>query len=608
MKKYFLLLSVLMLFAAISSHSQNTCASVFNAQTIQTSDPSRYNSDLQLEQFTSNYIASLNTGSVAGRVINANSTIIIPVVVHVLHIGEAIGVGNNISDAQVQSQIAVLNEDFRRLNANRVNTPAAFAGVAADPNFEFRLACIDPNGNATTGIHRVQTGVNSFNVVTNANGSINEQASGIKFTAQGGTNAWPTGRYLNIWVCNIAPVGNLQLLGYAQFPFDYTVSPNTDGVVILNTAFGRVGPNLRPNFNQGRTTTHEIGHWLNLFHIWGDDNTACTGTDQCDDTPNQGGANQSNCPGFPHVSCTNGPNGDMFMNYMDYTIDACKNIYTQGQRNRMRAVFAAGGPREAFINNYFALNTPTSAPVCTSTTVTANNPMCLPVTWTITGPATIAGNGNSATVTRTGNGVATVTATAGGFTDSKTVTVGIPLASNIAIWSSKTSTTVGNPVGFVAGYPPMNRCEIQSAGWQSSLSANIVLGDYECGVSPDNGTTKNIFFQTTGTAYVQARIQNACGWSNWSAAVPIQVGSGFSYMVTPNPATSMATITQKGNSNADITEVKVFDNIGNLRKKSKYGTGTKQAQINISDLKTGVYFIEISSGQNKERQQLIIQN
>ena len=198
MKKYFLLLSVLMLFAAISSHSQNTCASVFNAQTIQTSDPSRYNRYLQLEQFTSNYIASLNTGSVAGRVINANSTIIIPVVVHVLHIGEAIGVGNNISDAQVQSQIAVLNEDFRRLNANRVNTPAAFAGVAADPNFEFRLACRDPNGNATTGIHRVQTGVNSFNVVTNANGSINEQASGIKFTAQGGTNAWPTGRYLNI--------------------------------------------------------------------------------------------------------------------------------------------------------------------------------------------------------------------------------------------------------------------------------------------------------------------------------------------------------------------------------------------------------------------------
>ena len=162
-------------------------------------------------------------------------------------------------------------------------------------------------------------------------------------------------------------------------------------------------------------------------------------------------------------------------------------------------------------------------------------------------------------------------------------------------------------MGFVAGYPPMNRCQIPAADWQViSMSANILHGDFEC-VS-ENGTSKNIFFQSTGTAYVQARIQNACGWSNWSNPVPIQVNVGYFYIIAPNPATTTATIMQKDNSNADITEIKVFDNIGNLKKKSKYAAGTKQTQINVSGLKTGIYFIEISSGQNKERQQLIIQN
>lgn len=125
---------------------------------------------------------------------NPNSTIIIPVVVHVLHNGEPIGVGNNISNAQIQSQIDVLNEDFRRLNADRVNTPAAFTPLAADPNIEFRLACVNPNGNATNGIDRVQTNVVSFTYIE-TNNKPDENAIGIKFTSQGGVDAWPTDRY-----------------------------------------------------------------------------------------------------------------------------------------------------------------------------------------------------------------------------------------------------------------------------------------------------------------------------------------------------------------------------------------------------------------------------
>ncbi|HVT63416.1 MAG TPA: hypothetical protein VHD33_08030, partial [Legionellaceae bacterium] len=169
MKKFYLLLLLPSLFFTPSaSKAQIRCASTFNPTTIKSLNPSRYSRYIQLENFTQNYITALKSG----KLINDNSKIIIPVVVHVLHNGEAIGVGNNISDAQIQSQITVLNEDFRRLNADRINTPAAFANMAADPNIEFRLACIDPNGNSTNGIHRVLTSIVSFTVVTNADGSV----------------------------------------------------------------------------------------------------------------------------------------------------------------------------------------------------------------------------------------------------------------------------------------------------------------------------------------------------------------------------------------------------------------------------------------------------
>ncbi len=243
MTKQFLLLCIVLQCIQFTSIAQSQCGTTFNSQAIQISDPGRYNRYLQLEQHIANYISSLNDNNTAGRLINSNSTIIIPVVVHVLHNGTPIGVGNNISNAQIESQIDVLNEDFRRLNADRVNTPAAFTAVAADPNIEFRLACIDPNGNNTTGIHRVQTNVTSFTVQYNADSiTVNEQTTGIKFTTTGGTNAWPTDRYLNMWVCNIAqPNPNVIRLGYSQLPSDFATKPNTDGVVILNTAFGRVG-------------------------------------------------------------------------------------------------------------------------------------------------------------------------------------------------------------------------------------------------------------------------------------------------------------------------------------------------------------------------------
>jgi hypothetical protein len=231
---------------------------------------------MNLEAFTANYIANQNGGN--QRLINVNGIITIPVVVHVLHCGENIGEGRNISDAQIQSQIDVLNEDFRRLNANSSNTPAAFLPVAADYGFEFRLACTDPNGVGTNGIVRKKIDKNHFEYLSSGNGS-DENAMGIKISSSHGDDPWPTNRYLNIWVCDFSD----GTLGYGTFPADFATSPNVDGVVINTTAMGRVG-NVSAPFNGGRTATHEIGHWLNLRHIWGDANC---GDDFVFDTPTQ---------------------------------------------------------------------------------------------------------------------------------------------------------------------------------------------------------------------------------------------------------------------------------------------------------------------------------
>ncbi len=237
----------------------------------------------------------------------------IPVVVHVVHKTAA----QNISVAQIQSQIDVLNRDFRKTNGDLNKIPAPFKPFAADARIEFVLADKDPAGNATTGIVRVATANNSF-----------PSNDTMKSTATGGANAWPRDKYLNIWVCQL---GN-NLLGYAQFPGGAAA---TDGVVILHSAFGTVG-SAAPPFNLGRTATHEIGHWLNLRHIWGDDGGGCNGDDFIIDTPNQGNSNP-NKPTFPHISCNNGPNGDMFMNYMDYVDDDTMFMFTTGQVERMQA-------------------------------------------------------------------------------------------------------------------------------------------------------------------------------------------------------------------------------------------------------------------------------
>jgi hypothetical protein len=238
----------------------------------------------------------------------------IPVVVHVIwHVA-----ADNISDAKIQSQLDVINADFRRLNADATSTPAAFASVAADARIEFALAVRDPNCGATTGITRTQT---------TATGWTRNQ-TGMLSGAGGGHDPWDVTKYLNIWVCNYTD----GLLGKGSFP---GMPAAQQGVRCHYRAFGTVAPVDTP-YHLGRTLTHEIGHYLNLLHIWGDDGSLCTGSDEVDDTPNQADETYTP-PAFPAVSCSNGPNGDMFMNYMDYTDDGGMNMFTAGQSVRMDA-------------------------------------------------------------------------------------------------------------------------------------------------------------------------------------------------------------------------------------------------------------------------------
>jgi hypothetical protein len=242
----------------------------------------------------------------------------IPVVVHVLYKTRA----ENITAAQIRSQIAVLNRDFRATNADKKKVPNVWKGLVADSRIQFALATTDPAGQATNGIVRKRTTRDEFG-----------SGDTVKSAATGGSDAWPSDRYLNIWVCTLAG----GLLGYAQFPGGPSA---TDGVVVLNTAFGTRGTAAAP-FHLGRTTTHEVGHWLNLRHIWGDTED-CSGSDLVSDTPNAEGPNFGT-PGFPRISCNNGPSGDMLMNYMDYVDDAAMFMFTPQQVARMHA--ALDGPR-----------------------------------------------------------------------------------------------------------------------------------------------------------------------------------------------------------------------------------------------------------------------
>ena len=310
-----------------------------------------------LPQQYETWVQSLSSqNSIKGQGQNSIQSIFyIPVIVHVIHNAENVnsvnaGSGNNLNAAQIQDQINILNKDFNGTNADTNLIPAVFKPFLGKFQMYFCLAVVNPTGGviAEPGIDRINRVTKGW---TASPYSINYIDGTIK-----PNSIWNPNLYMNIWVCGISG----GILGYATLPVPGTSglagltgsfgSASTDGVVILNTAFGSIGTAAsNAPYNKGRTATHEVGHWIGLRHIWGDGNCA---TDYCNDTPIAQTSN-FNCPTFPyHVgTCSGNTTGEMTMNYMDYTNDACMYMFSKDQKNRAQLIMTNSPMRASLITS-----------------------------------------------------------------------------------------------------------------------------------------------------------------------------------------------------------------------------------------------------------------
>jgi len=577
----------------------------------------------------------------------------IPVVVHVLWNTTA----QNVSDAQIQSQLDVLNDDFRKLNTDISGVPSVFSGLTADMEVNFCLATQDNNGVATTGIERRQT-TNTSWAYTNNN---------MKLFSNGGLNAWNRDKYLNLWVCNLSG----GILGFATFPGG---AANVDGVVITTTGFGTIGTAAAP-FNKGRTGTHEVGHWLNLYHIWGDDGTGCSGTDQVNDTPNQADEHYG-CPAFPQVSCSNGPNGDMFMNYMDYTDDACMFMFSAGQKARSQALFATGGARAALLNSPGCQ--PPSGGSCatpsglaasgitqTSATVswgavsgaTSYNlqwKISTSSTWTTVSGLSGTSYGLSGLTASTtynyqvqavcSSGSSTYSAAAsfttlasGGCTDvyesnetrnaAKSITVGQAITAKISSSTDKdyfkfnNTSTARNVKVDLTNLPADYDLKLYRG---NSLKVTSENG----GTNPEQTIYNNTEAVATYTAYVygyQGVFNNSVCYSlvaslsssNWRAdgstdgqVEEIELAVQFEnagFGLFPNPTSKQVTVEVPMETEADV-QITIFDPSGKaaVQQHRTLGKGDNQMIFDVSALPTGVYFVQVRNGEMSHTRKLVV--
>ncbi|MBL4592661.1 MAG: T9SS type A sorting domain-containing protein [Flavobacteriales bacterium] len=412
----------------------------------------------------------------------------IPVVVHVIHNGDAVGSSENISQLQVNSQIVVLNEDFRKITGSRGD------GAGVDVEIEFCLAQTDPNGNAMAepGIDRVNLGVASYSSMATINANVKPSTS------------WNPNNYFNMWTVNLGG----GLLGYAQFPNNSGLgglntnngNSNTDGVVIGAQYFGSndaAGVSIGGVYNLGRTATHEVGHAFGLRHIWGDANC---GNDFCADTPestssNFGCPNQTTCDG----------NQDQVENYMDYTNDACMDMFTQNQKDRILTVMA-NSPRRSSLPSSTVCNTAAITAAFSANTTVINAGQTVTFTDASVSPNTltnwawnfdVAGVGGVAPATANTQGAHVVT-----YNNVGTFTVSLQVTDNTAATDTETKTAyiLVNPTGS-------QTCDSTAANWDLATHA-ATTGAYTWGAGNgyllgqntygDNGWADKISYSTAG--------------------------------------------------------------------------------------------------------------
>lgn len=573
MKQFSLFLTALVLGVSMNAQTR-TCHTMGNLDRLLELHPGMQDNMRDIEEFTRDFE---RTPQLRGPV-----TVSIPVVVNVIYKTGS----QNISDAQIQSQIDVLNEDFRRTNSDANNTWSQ----AIDTNIEFCLASVDPDGNPTDGIRRKSTSKPSFS----ANDAMKSAGQGLA--------PWDPSSYLNIWVCNLSS----GLLGYAQFPGG---PASTDGVVIDYAYFGTIGTATAP-FDLGRTATHEVGHWLNLRHIWGDG--GCSVDDFVSDTPSSDGPNYGCALG--HVSCGS---VDMVQNYMDYSDDACMNLFTEGQSLRMDALFAPGGAR-ASLTSSNGCGAP-AEPTCddgiqngdeTGVDCGGSNCPACPEPTCNDGIQ----NGDETGVDCGGSSCAACPATCddgiqngdeegvdcGGSSCSPCSTGGpctAPSGTQATTIRRRRADLTWDAMPDALDYT----VQLRVAGSTSWGSEATVSGTLVTASSLNNNTTYEWQVRTncaSGSSDYSPVCSFTAGDSNSSACNGARLGEDLWVEAYPNPTTGRVTLSVNMPVGEGL-QAEVLDAMGRVAVREFLGDQTN-VELDLSDVPAGMYFIQVTNGTERE--------
>ena len=450
----------------------------------------------------------------------------IPVVVHIIH--NPTLPAQNISAATVAEQIAITNRDYAGLNPNVMGS--FLSTLKANTQIQFCLAQKTPSGQLTNGIEWRETTIEEF-----------PTDNSMKYYSSGGLDAWDPTQYFNIWVCNIATYA-----GYAQFPTSGLSA--TYGVVVDYACFGYRDP-VTIYRGGGACTTHEIGHCLNLRHIWGDDNTACTGTDYCDDTPNQAGSTISwtIISGEVTDACSPTSPGINYQNFMDYTRDIAQANFTPDQTLRMQACFAPGGPLVPLLSST-AGTVPSACEIPTALRTTALTRTTASLSWTAMYNNT------------------------GGYDVRYKKT-------SVSAWTNTTSTT--NSILLTALTKNTNY------EWQVQ---NICTGG-------GSGWSASRYFKTPNTGAAKTD-------GNEEASAPTVLA------ISPNPVMGLTTISytlsEPGTSSITIVNA-LGAEVARLSAGQLQDAGTYSLHFDASRLIPGLYFVRFSSGRTIETAKFVIQ-
>jgi len=525
--KKFLLLPILLLAVYVVSATGRVCGTMEYLDYSLQQDPGLKQKMDAIEEHTNNFVSHYR--NLNGQ---AQAAITIPVVVHVLYNTAA----QNVSDAKILAQLDVLNKDFTATNADISSVPSAFSGLVANTNVQFCLAQRDPSGNATTGIVRKSTTVTSFS-----------SNNAVKYTAQGGSDAWPAGSYLNIWVCNLGS----GLLGYAQFPGGTAA---TDGVVILYSSLP--GGSAAP-YNLGRTATHEVGHWLNLRHIWGDANC---GTDLVGDTPTQQTSNFG-CPSFPHVTCSNGANGDMFMNYMDYTDDGCMFMFSAGQSTRINALFSTGGTRSSLSASLGCVAPSTSCGTPSGVAASGITTSSTTVSWTAVAGATSYNVQYklSAAGTWTNTTTSSVSIALTGLSESSAYDVQVQAVCSLGNSSFSTPVSFSTATSTPTCNAPAGLASSAITNSTASISWNAVSGAISYNLQYKVSTSST--WSTYNTASTVVNFNSLSGSTTYNTQVQTVCSAGtssYSAIVSFTTAANPVACTDVYEANNSISAAKTF--------------------------------------------------